>query len=329
MYERFDTNEEEFDKFMDQVEKRGKEWIWTGTTKKKGNRKTGVFRVKSIRTSIPAPRYMYRYVHGSIPEGKIIIHSCDNSLCVNPAHLKAATSYQNSKDMVQKGRSSMGEKNPSSFLIDEEVINIRNRSEAEGDSFSVKQVAEEYMVSKKTIYDIINWNTWKHLPGYSKWVESMRDRISPDEFHKVVGLIRKTSLKDYIVGTYRPNDFHRPPAAKIDVEDVITITRLRNRGNKYKDIREEYPNLTTSGLRKVATGTTWKNISRTIAEKRTIDNNQAGIRNPNAKLITRQVKRIRRLYREGFRVSKIHAKYPTVSYSQVHNIVRNRTWTHI
>lgn len=44
-------------------------------------------------------RYVHRIafeaVHGPIPEGKVVDHSCHQTLCVNPEHLRAATYSEN------------------------------------------------------------------------------------------------------------------------------------------------------------------------------------------------------------------------------------------
>jgi hypothetical protein len=39
-------------------------------------------------------------------------HSCDNPLCVNPAHLSVGTPAQNTADMWQRGRGLAGDKHP-------------------------------------------------------------------------------------------------------------------------------------------------------------------------------------------------------------------------
>lgn len=51
-----------------------------------------------------AHRVAYRYFVGEIPEGLMILHSCDNRLCVNPDHLSAGTALDNTRDMIAKGR---------------------------------------------------------------------------------------------------------------------------------------------------------------------------------------------------------------------------------
>lgn len=51
-----------------------------------------------------AHRFSWELHNGVIPEGKIIMHSCDVKSCVNPDHLSIGTKKENTQDMMRKGR---------------------------------------------------------------------------------------------------------------------------------------------------------------------------------------------------------------------------------
>jgi hypothetical protein len=75
-------------------------WVWQGG---KNNINYGMMRDgKKMRT---VHRVSYEeHSQTKIPIGMSILHSCDNTLCANPAHLTIGTHQQNMRDMFAKGR---------------------------------------------------------------------------------------------------------------------------------------------------------------------------------------------------------------------------------
>ncbi len=113
-------------------------------------------------------RVVYELYHRPIPEGMYICHRCDNPRCCNPDHLFAGTPWQNSRDMLSKGRHKAfaqgevaGGKNPRALLTDDDVVKIREQY-ANG-NVTLKQLAKEYGVHFDTISKAINRVTWSHL----------------------------------------------------------------------------------------------------------------------------------------------------------------------
>ena len=110
-----------------------------------------------------AHRYSYTLSKGVIPEGMLIMHSCDTPACVNPRHLSVGTSQDNTTDMMQKGRhigQGKGEKNLCAKLTEEIVHKIR-KYRAEGASYA--QTATEFNIPASTVGAIVTRATWKHI----------------------------------------------------------------------------------------------------------------------------------------------------------------------
>lgn len=82
-------------------------WNWTGSTGGTGDLVYG--RAWDGEKLVGAHRYSYELQNGLIPEGgdvrgMCVCHTCDNPLCVNPAHLFLGTHLDNMHDKVKKGR---------------------------------------------------------------------------------------------------------------------------------------------------------------------------------------------------------------------------------
>ena len=51
-----------------------------------------------------AHRLVWQMHYGPIPDGMFVMHSCDNKLCCNIAHLSLGTAKDNISDCIRKGR---------------------------------------------------------------------------------------------------------------------------------------------------------------------------------------------------------------------------------
>lgn len=90
------------DLFMKKIIKSDTCWIWNGSFNSEGRYGAFYFNKKVGR----AHRFSFEHYKGNIPKGMVVMHSCDNTKCVNPEHLSIGTQRDNIIDMINKGRMS-------------------------------------------------------------------------------------------------------------------------------------------------------------------------------------------------------------------------------
>jgi len=162
-------------------------WLWTGAKNPQGY---GNFWNGSAY--IRAPRYAYILAHGPLAPGIEACHKCDNPPCVRDEHLFPGTQAANLADMAFKGRSTLGDRNPSRLypervprgddhwshrrpelvrkgsqhhaatLTESQVLEIR-RLHAD-DGIGQHALARAFNTKVTTIFDIVHRNTWSHIP---------------------------------------------------------------------------------------------------------------------------------------------------------------------
>jgi len=102
------------------VRRPGECWLWRARAVGKSGH--GLFRPSKSLALIKAHRFAWEAVNGSIAEGRILRHRCDNAGCCNPAHLIVGTQGENVADMHMRKR-----RRYRTLLSDVQIAAIRER----------------------------------------------------------------------------------------------------------------------------------------------------------------------------------------------------------
>lgn len=133
----------------------GQCWIWAGSKREHGH---GRFDVPGVGSS--AHRFSYHIHNGPIPEGRGVLHKCDNGSCVNPSHLFTGTQKDNMEDAANKNRVEYGEKHYRSVLTDGDIRKIR---QLYSEGIRIKEIAEMFPVNRGCISKIVHRLRWSHI----------------------------------------------------------------------------------------------------------------------------------------------------------------------
>lgn len=101
-------------------------------------------------------RVAYAIAHGEIPEGKMVLHECDNPPCCNPDHLFLGTQLDNMRDMSRKGRHSR----PAAKLSEDQVRQVR-KAKREGETN--KSISRRFGIMPRQIRRIASREQWNHV----------------------------------------------------------------------------------------------------------------------------------------------------------------------
>lgn len=155
------------DRFWSKVDREapGGCWLWKAS---KNNKGYGMFCVRSwgYQHKQLAHRLCYADQVCPIPKGALLLHSCDNPSCVNPAHLRVGSHRENVADMDQRGRrisnTPKGAENCNAILTDGQVIALR-KDYISGATHA--ELAKRYGISVRSVPDYTGSRSWRHLLG--------------------------------------------------------------------------------------------------------------------------------------------------------------------
>lgn len=130
-------------------------WEWQGS---KDSSRYGQLSVEG--EMILVHRISFELHNGPIPEGKKVLHSCDNPPCVRPDHLFLGDDIDNALDRNRKGRQAKGERIHAAKLTAGDVIHMRSLRKS---GTHLTELAKQFGVCSTHVWMVCARRLWKHV----------------------------------------------------------------------------------------------------------------------------------------------------------------------
>jgi hypothetical protein len=163
-------------RFWDKVKVASTLDCWEWAAAKDGN---GYGRFSLAGRNERAHRVAWQLAFGAIPAGLFVLHTCDNTSCVNDAHLYLGTKKDNAGDRESRNRGNhavgkrhgrhthpggtSGHKNGRAKLTEAQVEDLLRRHFGSGARKA--DLARTYGLSKTTVGRIIGGKLWPSVEG--------------------------------------------------------------------------------------------------------------------------------------------------------------------
>lgn len=134
-------------------------WIWQASSG--GNPPYGY--VSFEKKTVKVHRLMYSLTHPNEDiSATSVLHQCDESLCINPEHLKTGTHAENMRQKALRGRCRpvRGSDNPRAKLTEDQVRFIKERLSI---GVTCARLANDLGVEQSAISNIKRGKSWRHI----------------------------------------------------------------------------------------------------------------------------------------------------------------------
>lgn len=164
-----------------------------------------------------AHKFSYELHKGEVPTGLYVCHTCDVKQCVNPDHLYAGTHEDNTRDIIERGRTA---KNSGRVVKTKPVKRYRQgralskenrerlRAEYASGKFTQMQLAARYRVSQGTVSATIRRAKNMATAPAKRFTGNYRRKLSPENLRQIVTLYESGKTQAEIASQFGCSQAH-------------------------------------------------------------------------------------------------------------------------